>query len=139
MAKKPILTEDQPVSLINLDPVAAARSVDAVISQKTDEFDFLSEKIMVQFYNIEQSGRKGYFVYGPSNNPTKIEIAHGEARELTRADVRYIESRQTPIYEYAEEIGNATLGTKTRRVKKLIGWRPRFQCREIRMPKTKAM
>ena len=139
MGKKPILTEDEPISLINMDPAAAARSIDAAVSMKNDEFDYLSEKIMIQFYNIEQPGRKGYFRYGPCNNTVEIDIEHGELRELSRAAVRFIESRQGPIYEYKTFAGDATMGKKPKTEKHLIGWKPRYQCREVRVPKRKVV
>lgn len=137
MAKKPILTEEEPVSLISMDPATAARSIDEAVSQKTDEYDFLSEKITIQFYNVEQPGRGQTFIYGPSNAPEKVELAHGEIKELPRSAVRFIESRQTPLYEYQKEGGDATMGKKATLKKVLIGWKPRFQCREVRVPKRK--
>lgn len=138
MAKKPILTEEEPISLINLDPVAAARSIDAVVSQKTDEYDFLSEKITIQFYNIENPGKSQYFCFGPVTDPERITLAHGEQADLTRGAVRFIESRQTPMYDYEREAGDATNNKKKKVKKVLVGWKPRFQCREIRVAKRKA-
>lgn len=137
MAKKPILTEEEPVSLINMDPAQAARSIDAAISKKSDEFDFLSEIATIQFYNIEQPGRDAYFCYGDCRNPERINISHGEIRELSRAAIRFIESRQIPIYEYRKEAGNASTNQKAKMVKTIIGWKPRYQCREVRSAKRK--
>jgi len=139
MAKKPILTEEEPVSLISMDPATAARSIDAAVSQKTDEYDFLSEKATIQFYNIEQVGRSAHFTFGPCNAPEQIDIDHGEIRELTRAAIRFIESRQTPIYEYQKEGGDATSGRKATIKKQIVGWKPRYQCREVRVPKRKVI
>lgn len=136
MAKKPILTAEEPMSLISMDPLAAARSIDALVSQNTDEFDFLSEKVWIQFYNLEQPGNPGHFVYGPANNPTRIDIDHGEQRELTRGEIRYIESRQTPIKEYERDAGSTT-GARKNRKAIIVGWKPRFQCRTISMTKRK--
>ena len=138
MAKKPILTAEEPSSLISMDPLAAARSIDVLVSQNTDEFDFLSEKVMIQFYNLEQPGNSAHFVYGPANAPTRIDIDHGEQRELTRGEIRYIESRQTPIKEYERDSGDAR-GPKKKRKAIVVGWKSRFQCREIRAPKRKAV
>ena len=125
MAKRtPASVEPSPISLISLDPAAAARSIDSVVAAANGEKDWLEEKVNVQFYNIEEPGAPGFFCFGDCRSPKTIELNHGEIRELNRGDVRYIESRQTPMYEY-----KAT-GTG-KRVKTLIGWRPRFQCRQI--------
>ncbi len=125
MAKKtPILTANEPQSLINLDPVAATRSIDTLISEKNDEKDWLEEKITIQFYNIEHPGSKATFGWGPCTDPTMLTIEHGEVIELTRGAVRHIESRQTPIKEYKPD-GSG----KTKKV--LIGYKPRFQCRQV--------
>jgi hypothetical protein len=139
MAKKPVLTEEDPVSLINMDPATAARSIDAAVSQKTDEYDFLTEKATIQFYNIEQPGRSQSFCFGTCNNPERITLDHGEIRELSRAAIRFIESRQTPIYEYQKEGGDATTNKRATIKKKIVGWKPRFQCREVRVPKQKVI
>lgn len=135
MSKKPILTAEEPASLINMDPCCAARSIADAVSQATDEYDFLSEKVSVQFYNIEQPGNGAHFVYGSVSCPTKIDLEHGEISELTRGEIRYIESRQTPIYEYQKDMGNVQRGKKAKVTKHLIGWKPRFQCREVRVAK----
>ena len=133
MAKKPILTEDAPVSLISLDPAAAARSIATTVSQKSGEKDFLDEIITIQFYNLEQPGKSEQtFITGPVGRPEKVTLAHGEIRDLSRAWVRFIESRQEPIYSYEEYAGDAAKGKKAKRKKVLIGWKPRFQCREVR-------
>ncbi len=132
MAKRTAAVIQSPaMSLISLDPAAAARSIAAVVSQANGEYDWLEEKVNIQFYNIEEPGAGGFFCYGGCRDPKTIELDHGEIRELTRGDVRYIESRQTPMYEYKPD------GTGKRR-KELIGWRPRFQCRQInQMPESR--
>jgi len=125
MAKKtPLQSEAEPVSLINLDPAAAARSIDLAVAQANDEADWLSERVMIQFYNIEEPGSPGFFCFGKCDDPKTIEINHGEIRELTRGDVRFIESRQKPIYVYKPD------GSGKQR-KALAGWKPRFQCRQV--------
>lgn len=118
------MSESAPVSLINLDPAAAARSIAAVVAEASGEKDWLDEKVTVQFYNIEEPGSDGFFVYGLCTCPKKIELNHGEIAELTRADVRYIESRQTPMYAYKPD-GHGKMR------KTLMGWKPRFQCRQV--------
>ena len=125
MAKRQAaVTQPNPTSLISLDPAAAARSISAVVAQANGEHEWLSETVTIQFYNIEEPGASGFFCYGGCRSPKTIELDHGEIRELTRGDVRYIESRQTPMYEY-KALGNG------KRVKTNTGWRPRFQCRQI--------
>lgn len=124
MKKRPALIEETPTSLINLDPAAAARSIAAAVSEKNDEKDWLDEKVMIQFYNIEEPGNEGFFCYGPVTGPTRMTLQHGEIRELTRAEVRFIESRQTPIYDYKQD-------ARGKRVSTLVGWKPRYQCRSV--------
>ncbi len=125
MAKRQAaITQPSPTSLISLDPAAAARSIAAVVAQANGEHEWLSETVNIQFYNIEEPGAPGFFCYGGCRNPKTIELDHGEIRELTRGDVRYIESRQTPMWEY-KQMGNG------KRTKSLMGWRPRYQCRQI--------
>ena len=125
MAKRtPSMSEAAPVSLINLDPAAAARSISAAVAMANDEKDWLDEKVTIQFYNIEEPGADGFFVYGLCTDPQKIELKHGEIAELTRAAIRYIETRQTPIYAYKPD-GQGKMR------KTLTGWKPRFQCRQI--------
>jgi len=122
--RSPQSTEPTPVSLINLDPLAAARSIDAVVSEKNDEKDWLEERVQIQFYNLEEPGTEAFFCYGRCECPDKLTLQHGEVKELTRGQIRYIESRQTPIYEYK---GDGTGKMK----KKLMGYKPRFQCRQV--------
>lgn len=129
--KKPSVIDPSPVSLINLDPAAAARSIDAVVAMANDEKDWLEEKVTIQFYNIEEPGGEGFFCFGKCTDPKRITLQHGEITELTRGDIRFIESRQTPIYTYKEN----GLGKKT---KTLTGWKPRYQCRQVnvRIPRS---
>lgn len=126
MAQKraPAVIEPSPVSLISLDPAAAARSIATVVAAANDEQDWLEEKVTIQFYNIEEPGAPGFFCYGLCTDPKTIELQHGEITELNRGDVRYIESRQTPIYAY---VPNGTGKMK----KAITGWRPRYQCRQM--------
>lgn len=125
MAKKvPSSLTPNPVSLINLDPAAATRSIAEIVAQANDEHDWLSEKVTVQFYNIEEPGHEAFFCYGICTDPKSFTLQHGEVIELTRGDVRFIESRQVPIYAYkANGAGKM--------VKTLTGWKPRFQCRQV--------
>lgn len=133
MAKKPAFIEDAPVSLITLDPAAAARSIADVVAMASGEKDFLDEVVTIQFYNLEQPGKSDQvFIKGGVRNPDRLTLNHGEIRDLPRSWIRFIESRQEPIYQYSEEGGNATTGQKRKRVKNLVGWKPRFQCREVR-------
>jgi hypothetical protein len=125
MAKRtPAIIEPAPMSLISLDPAAAARSIATVVAEANDEKDWLEEKVTIQFYNIEEPGASGFFCFGQCTCPKTIELDHGEIAELNRGDVRYIESRQTPIYAYKPN-GEGKMK------KALTGWRPRFQCRQI--------
>lgn len=125
MAKRaPLITETGPVSLINLDPAAAARSIDAVVAEANGEKDWLEEKGSYQFYNLEEPGTSAFFCFGKCTDPTKLELNHGEVKEMTRGTVRFIESRQTPIYDWVPD-GNGKMK------KTLTGWKPRFQCRQV--------
>jgi len=125
MAKRlPSTIEPTPNSLISLDPAAAARSIASVVAEANDEKDWLEEKVTIQFYNIEEPGAPGFFCFGLCTCPKTIELDHGEIAELNRGDVRYIESRQTPIYEYKSAPNGKMRKERT-------GWRPRYQCRQI--------
>lgn len=125
MAKRtPTMTEPGPTTLINLDPAAAARSISAAIAEQNNEADWLGEKVTIQFYNIEEPGAEGFFCYGPCTDPKTIVLQHGEVTELTRGDIRFIESRQVPMYAYKSD------GSGKQR-KTLIGWKPRYQCRQV--------
>lgn len=133
MAKKPAFIEDEPTSLITLDPASAARSVADAVSAASGEKEFLDEIVTIQFYNLEQPGKSDQvFMKGGVRNPDRLSLTHGEIRDLSRAWIRFIESRQEPIYNYSEDAGDAATGRKRKRVKTLIGWKPRFQCREVR-------
>lgn len=124
-AKKiPSVIESPGISLINLDPAAAARSIDMLVAQATDEWDWVSEKVVIQFYNLEQPGQEAFFCLGGCLCPKSITLQHGEVTTLTRGEVRFIESRQTPIWEYK---ANGTGKMKKERV----GWKPRYQCRSV--------
>lgn len=126
MAQKraPLTTEPNAVSLINLDPAMAARSIDSIVAEANDERDWVDEKGTYQFYNIEEPGTKAFFCFGKCTDPKKLELEHGQITELTRGDVRFIESRQTPIYGFKAN-GSGKM------VKTLLGWKPRFQCRQV--------
>lgn len=127
--KTPTMNDPKPISLISLDPAAAARSIDAAIAMKNDEKDFLDEKVWVQFYNLEQEGNPGYFKWGKITDPTVLELEHGEIKELTRAAIRFIESRQTPEYAYRQQGFHKNGLPKMK--KELVGWKPRYQCRSV--------
>ncbi|MES2409028.1 MAG: hypothetical protein V4509_01865 [Patescibacteria group bacterium] len=118
------MSEPNPVSLISLDPAAAARSIATVVAEANGERDWLEEKVTIQFYNIEEPGADGFFCFGLCTNPKRIEVKHGEIVEMNRGDVRYIESRQTPMYSYKS-------GPDGKMRKTLMGWKPRFQCRQV--------
>lgn len=127
--KTPLLSEPEAVSLINLDPAAAARSIDRIVAEANDEKDWLEEKIWVEFYNVEEPGHSQYFCYGRCDDPQSLTLEHGERKELTRGQIRFIESRQTPIYEYRQQGFHKNGLPKMK--KQLVGWKPRFQCRQI--------
>lgn len=123
--REPAKTDHIPVlSDTKMDPVQGARSLHPKISQASNEFDWLSEKITIEFYNIEQPGCEQFFCYGDTSNPKSFTLQHGQIYELTRADVRFIETRQIPQYAYKPD------GSGKMR-KERIGYSPRFQCRPV--------
>ena len=136
--KAPLMTDSTPLALINLDPAAAARSIAAAVSEKNDEKDFLDEKITFQFYNLEQPGHSAYFCYGICTNPESFTLEHNEVYTKSRGEVRYIETRQTPVYEFRQQGFHKNGLPKMK--KERVGWQPRFQCRQLndRQPRMKA-
>lgn len=128
--KTPSLSEQTPISLINLDPAAALRSIDEMVAQANGEAEWLSEKVVIQFYNIEEPGQDAFFCFGGCLSPKSFTLKHGEVTTLSRGDVRYIESRQIAMWEYKRD-GSG----KVR--KERMGWKPRFQCRTVNQRPTK--
>lgn len=123
-SKKPTMSQLPEQKLENMNAAEASRSIHPTISQATNEYDYLSEKVKIQFFNLEQPGNKQLFMCGPVTSPDRFELQHGEIRDLTRAQIRFIETRQVPQYAYRAD------GTGKIR-KTLVGYSPRFQCRPI--------
>lgn len=87
------------------------------------EKKWLDEEIEVEFQNIEEPGLMLKFAYGTTKNPKTYTLMHGGSYKLPRHVVRHLESRQTPIWAYQPD-GTGMMA------KKLVGSRPRFNCRQ---------
>lgn len=88
------------------------------------EQKWLDEEVEVEFYNIEEPGVINKFSYGTTKDYTDYALFHGGRYTLSRKVIKHIETRQTPIWSY-EPDGHG------RMEKKLTGWKPRFQCRQV--------
>lgn len=85
---------------------------------------WLDEEIEVEFYNIEEPGVMNKFSFGSTKDYTDYALFHGAKYKLTRKVIKHIESRQTPLWDYVPD-GQGKM------IKKLSGWKPRFQCRQV--------
>jgi len=85
---------------------------------------WLAEEVEIEFYNIEEPGVINKFSFGSTKDYTDFALFHGAKYTLPRKVIKHIESRQTPIWSY-EPDGHG------RMAKKLTGWKPRFQCRQV--------
>ena len=85
---------------------------------------WLAEEVEIEFYNIEEPGVINKFSFGSTKDYTDFTLFHGAKYTLPRKVIKHIESRQTPIWSY-EPDGHG------RMAKKLTGWKPRFQCRQV--------
>lgn len=88
------------------------------------EQKWLDEEVEVEFYNIEEPGIMNKFSFGTTKDFTDYALFHGARYSLPRKVIKHIESRQTPIWSY-EPDGHGKMA------KKLSGWKPRFQCRQV--------
>ena len=88
------------------------------------ELQWLAEEIEIEFYNIEEPGVINKFSFGTTKDYTDYALFHGAKYTLPRKVIKHLESRQTPLWSY-EPDGHGKM------VKKLTGWKPRFQCRQV--------
>lgn len=88
------------------------------------EQNWLEEEVEIEFYNQEEPGLMVKFPYGGTKNFKIYSLMHGGKYTLPRKVVRHIESRQTPIWKWQPD----GMGAIT---KKLVGMKPRFQCRQV--------
>lgn len=92
------------------------------VSEK--ERKWLEEEVEIEFYNLEEPGMMNKFPYGTTKNFKKYTLLHGGRYKLPRKVIKHLESRQTPIWKWMPD-GTGAMG------KQLIGYKPRFQCRQI--------
>ena len=103
----------------------SVKTVDEVLEHE-DKANFKpqDEKILVEFYNIEEPGVPIKFAYGPTKKIEKFHLMHGGKYKLSREIIKHLETRQSPMYKYQPD------GTG-RQTKVLTGYRSRFQCRQV--------
>lgn len=111
-------------NLLHMNCIEGARSIHPKISQATNEYDYLQEKVRIQFFNLDQPGNDQLFMCGPCTDPDSFTLEHGKIYDLSRAHVRFVETRQQPQYAY-KPLPNGKLQ------KQLVGYSPRFQCRPV--------
>jgi len=88
------------------------------------EKEWLDQEVKIEFYNLEEPGLMNKFPYGTTRDYKVYTLMHGGTYTLPRKVIQHLESRQTPIWKYQPD----GLGSM---VKKLSGWKPRFQCRQL--------
>lgn len=82
------------------------------------------EKRKYEFYNLEEPGSNVKFSYGSTNAPKRYELWHGGKYTLPTEVAKHVEAAQTPMWAYRPD-GKGSM------VKELVGWKPRFQMREV--------
>jgi hypothetical protein len=107
----------------------ATKTVDQVLEEKDkadfhEKKDIANEKVLVEFYNIEEPGVPLKFAFGPTKRAEKYTLMHGGKYELPRKVIEHLESRQSPIYDYQPDGAG-------RMRKVLNGYKSRFQCRQV--------
>lgn len=105
------------------------------LNPKTDELaqkqndeklkEELSDERTYEFMNTEEPGLMVKFSYGSTANPKRYSFMHGGRYSIPREVAEHVESRQTPIWGYRPD-GTGQMA------KQLLGWKPRFQMREVR-------
>lgn len=85
----------------------------------------LENKKWYEFYNLEEPGLAVKFAYGTTRNPQRYNFWHGHKYEVTEEVAQHVEKSQTPIWEWRPD-GKGSMA------KQLIGWKPRYQMREVR-------
>jgi hypothetical protein len=93
-----------------------------VLSER--EKSWLDEEVEIEFYNMEEPGMTNKFPYGTTKNFKVYTLFHGGRYKLPRKVVQHIESRQTPMWKWQPD-GSGQM------TKKMIGMKPRFQCRQV--------
>ena len=85
---------------------------------------FLREVCEFEFMNIEEAGLSHRFPYGNAKRNHNFTLFHGGKYTLPRFIAQWIESRNTPIWDWRP---NGEGGM----TKKLIGNNSRFQMRQV--------
>ena len=94
------------------------------IKDKKRKEEWLKEKILIEFYNVEEPGAPLKFDYGSAKKPESFLLLHGGKYNLARKVVQHIESCKTPIWDYKPN-GEGQM------LKYLKGYNSRFQCRQL--------
>ena len=92
--------------------------------KKQREKEWLEEEVYFEFFNLEEPGTLAKFSFGSTRNPERHTLLHGGKYRKTRALVRHLESRQTPIWGYKPD-GRGIMN------KNLEGYKSRFQCKQL--------
>lgn len=96
----------------------------AIVKPRANQKEWLEEKILVEFRNLEEPNMIHTFSYGPSKKVKTYKLVPGGKYELSRELVNHLNTRAVPDYRWVPDgLGNMT--------KKLIGTKPRFQCSEV--------
>lgn len=111
------------MAVIQPSSLKAENFLDKKESKKGSEE--LQEEKYYEFYNLEEPGVALRFVYGSSKNPKKYTFFHGQKQKVSEEIANHVENCQTPIWKWRPG-GDGIIG------KKLLGWKPRFQMREVK-------
>lgn len=103
-------------------PIIDAANPSKKYSEKEEKW--LREVKTYEFINIDDNHVVQKFPYGSTRNNMTFTFMHGGRYRLPRFVARFVDSRATPIWKWRPD------GTG-RIVKKLEGYKPRFQMREV--------
>lgn len=105
---------------LSIDEVAEREDKHAFEAKKAA----VNDDVEVEVYNIEEPGAPIAVVHGPANNLFKKKFLHGGKYTLPRKIVKFIESRQRPIYKWKPD-GSGIMQ------KQIIGYEQRFSCKQV--------
>lgn len=108
---KKVLTEDEVLEREDRHEFEEKRSSDL-------------EEIEVEFFNLEHQGLAQPFCMKEKGFEFKKTLLHGGKYKLPRKVIRWIESRQTPIYKW-------NLSGNGQMQKQLTGYTQRFSCKQV--------
>ena len=111
---------EEPKEVLSVDEVLEREDVRKFEEKKAP----YGEDVEVEIYNIEEPGAPINVVYGPANNLYKKTFLHGGKYKIPKEIIKWLESRQVPLYKWRPDGTGAMQKT-------LIGYKQRFSCKGI--------